>query len=338
MPPRCCNPTQHIPLKHVDKLFDLKFKMKWNAKYQEYTTKNRIYCPRRGCGEWIKPGNIHVDMSGGTQGGRKYAKCGRCRMKVCVACNGKWHTSRTCPKDDATRQFIEIAQREGWQRCYNCSATVELKEGCNHMTCRCKAEFCMICGNKWKSCDCPWFNYETVEQDRLLHMNVPGMRRVVVDAATPAQARGYQAEMDARREQERRDEALARRMAVLGLDNPGVEMYQVDAGDDEDFAVGNAARHHLNTHHRREEVPIPEEPPGPPPVLRQHSLASRQYNNRRSTRPSERAVPRRVATDYVSEVQMHAPVEVRRHSVLAGLTGGGTAEGRVAEWRQYVEI
>lgn len=169
-------------------------------------------------------------------------------------------------------------------------------------------------------------------------MNVPGMRRVVVDAATPAQARGYQAEMDARREQERRDEALARRMAVLGLDNPGVEMYQVDAGDDEDFAVGNAARHHLNTHHRREEVPIPEEPPGPPPVLRQHSLASRQYNNRRSTRPSERAVPRRVATDYVSEVQMHAPVEVRRHSVLAGLTGGGTAEGRVAEWRQYVEI
>ncbi|KAL8864827.1 MAG: hypothetical protein Q9174_007204 [Haloplaca sp. 1 TL-2023] len=48
MPPKCCT-TDHIPLKHVEKLFDTKFKMKWNVKYQEYTTKNRLYCPRRGC-------------------------------------------------------------------------------------------------------------------------------------------------------------------------------------------------------------------------------------------------------------------------------------------------
>ena len=153
MPPKCCT-SDHIPLKHVDKLFDLKFKKTWNQKYQEYTTKNRIYCPAKGCGEWIKPSHIFIDQSGGANGGRKYGKCARCRTKVCCTCNGRWHRSRECPKDEATQRFVEVAKKEGWQRCFNCSAMVELKEGCNHMTCRCRAEFCMICGLKWKTCDC----------------------------------------------------------------------------------------------------------------------------------------------------------------------------------------
>ena len=133
MPPRCCT-RDHIPLKHVDRLFNVKFKMQWNRKYQEYTTKNRIYCPAKGCGEWIKPANIYIDDSGGPGGGRKCGKCSRCKTKVCCLCNGKWHGRKECPKDEATNAFVEIAKKEGWQRCHNCSAMVELKEGCNHMT------------------------------------------------------------------------------------------------------------------------------------------------------------------------------------------------------------
>lgn len=129
MPPRCCS-SGHIPLKHVDKLFGDKFKVLWNKKYQEYTTKNRLYCPTRGCGEWLKPSKIKVDR----HSGRKYAKCGRCRTKVCVLCNQRFHTRRECPKDEATKQFVEMAKQKGWQRCYNCRAMVELKEGCYHMT------------------------------------------------------------------------------------------------------------------------------------------------------------------------------------------------------------
>jgi IBR domain, a half RING-finger domain len=133
MPPKCCT-QDHIPLKHVDRLFSDKFKHLWNQKYQEFTTKNRIYCPNKGCGEWIKPAYIHTDASGGPGGGRKYGKCSRCKTKVCCLCNGKWHVGKDCPKDEETKKFVEIAKKAGWQRCYNCSAMVELKEGCNHMT------------------------------------------------------------------------------------------------------------------------------------------------------------------------------------------------------------
>jgi len=127
MPPKCCT-ADHIPLKHVDKLLSIDFKKTWNRKFQEFTTRNRIYCPSRHCGVWIKPENTFK------QDGRKGAKCSRCNTKVCGTCNGKWHGSRDCPRDEETSQLLEQAKREGWQRCHRCKAVVELKEGCNHMT------------------------------------------------------------------------------------------------------------------------------------------------------------------------------------------------------------
>jgi len=129
MPPKCCT-ADHIPLKYVERLFDDKFKKLWNKKYQEYTTGNRLYCPTKGCGEWIKPGKVRMDLTYG----RKYARCGRCHTKVCVLCNSKFHTRRECPKDEETNRVVQMAKDQGWQRCYSCKAVVELKEGCNHMT------------------------------------------------------------------------------------------------------------------------------------------------------------------------------------------------------------
>ena len=379
MPPTCCT-ADVIPLKHVDRLFDNKFKNLWNQKYQEYTTKNRIYCPARKCGEWIKPANIHTDTSGGTNHGRKYGKCQRCGTKVCCLCNNRWHTSRECPKDAATQEFIRIAKKEGWQRCYNCKATVELKEGCNHMTCRCRAEFCMICGLQWKSCDCPWFNYEAVEADRLNHMNiaVPVAQRV----HNPNPARGYQEELDRRREQELGDEAIARRIQVLGLDGEPDNFYAAEEG------FGNAAPHFLNNDFLNRAANIlngtynPAQadaaerlvaehnnndntqnlnraaPPAPPPrpqlqpqpqILRRPTTASRTYNARPSTRPSERVVPRREENlNYAAEAERHRPLPAPVHpaaqprtSQLAGITRTGTGAGsggRVDEWRRHVDV
>ncbi|PMD46782.1 hypothetical protein L207DRAFT_629273 [Hyaloscypha variabilis F] len=254
MPPKCCT-EDFIPLKHVDKLFDMEFKKTWNRKFVEYSTKNRIYCPAKRCGEWIKPANIHKED------GKKVGKCSRCKMKVCCLCNGKWHGTKDCPKDEETNRLLEAAKEAGWQRCYNCRTMVELKEGCNHMTCRCTAEFCMICGLKWKSCNCPWFNYEAVEADRLNHMQVPEDAEDEPDfQERPRRLRRprpptptYHDEVNERRRQERADEELARRLQAMALDGEeGEEDYQGGIGDI--HGIGNGAGHFMNEDYVRSQA------------------------------------------------------------------------------------
>ena len=266
MPPKCCS-EEHIPLRHVEKLFDVKFKVHWNRKYQEYNTKNRIYCPTLKCGEWIKPSHIH------TYQGRKYALCPRCKTKVCTLCNNKMHRSTDCPNDPEIAKLVEQAKKEGWQRCYSCNFLVEKQEGCNHMTCRCTAEFCIVCGAKWKTCDCPWFNYNNLPHpDRLNEMRVPEpiqmiYRQVFRDAVNPIPPppprpaaaepardipRGplpevtYQREMDERREQERRDADLARRLQLATLMDPDGDDRPRRHGGLDFPGLGNVARHFMN--------------------------------------------------------------------------------------------
>ncbi|KAL2023395.1 hypothetical protein VTK56DRAFT_2752 [Thermocarpiscus australiensis] len=233
MPPRCCT-TDPIPLKHVESLFDAAFKREWNYKFWEYSTRNRLYCPSRHCGEWIKPEDIR------REGGRRHGKCSRCRTKVCGSCGGWWHHQPDCPRDEETTQFLEQAKREGWQRCHRCKAPIEIKEGCNHMTCRCGAEFCIICGGKWKTCQCPWFKYDPFEGDAMVdHAHGPMSPRLnpfasapPYDAVSPSarefrpefgappvtarpRPSSYEEEAYLRQLQEQRDEHLARRMHSL---------------------------------------------------------------------------------------------------------------------------
>ncbi|KAI9699497.1 MAG: hypothetical protein M1820_007128 [Bogoriella megaspora] len=169
----------------------------------------------------------------------------------------------------------QVAKEAGWQRCYNCRAMVELREGCNHMTCRCTAEFCMICGAPWKTCDCPWFNYTPVPEDRLYHMNVPGnpepiriMYRQIPGQYPQHQQQhaqghaayhynprnpgpGYQQEMERRRTQERADEHLARRLQTLGFaSDEEVDVYARPAAGRE-WGIGNAGGHFMNENYVR---------------------------------------------------------------------------------------
>ncbi|KAJ8110162.1 hypothetical protein OPT61_g6924 [Boeremia exigua] len=72
-----------------------------------------------------------------------------------------------CPTDEELHRPPQKALEKGWQRCYNCKAVVELKAGCNHATCRCKAQFCMVCAVPWKTCNCPWFDHsQTPDEER----------------------------------------------------------------------------------------------------------------------------------------------------------------------------
>lgn len=109
----------------------------------------------------------------------------------------------------------------------------------------------MICGLKWKTCNCPWFNYDAVAADRLNHMQVPEeqpppppppdrpnrLRR-------PRPPNNYLDEMDERRRQERADEELARRLQRAAISDDEDDDYQGGIGNIN--GVGNGAGHFMN--------------------------------------------------------------------------------------------
>ncbi|KXS20563.1 hypothetical protein M427DRAFT_41304 [Gonapodya prolifera JEL478] len=70
-------------------------------------------------------------------------------------------------------QFQLLAQERRWKRCPACQAMVELNTGCNHITCKCKKEFCYICGGDWvqqQNCrnGCPlWDEQNLVDEENL---------------------------------------------------------------------------------------------------------------------------------------------------------------------------
>jgi hypothetical protein len=329
MPPRCCTDNV-IPLRHVDRLFEEDFKRLWNRKFAEYTTKNRLYCPSKGCGEWIKPKYIEIDRATG----RRMGTCSKCKTKVCKKCNMRWHGNRECSSDDGTKRVIELGEENGWQRCYNCRTMVQLAEGCNHMRCHCNAEFCMVCGSKWKTCDCPWFNlppeilrvhdylipgngphppYPPFMDRRdmpLDPLNVPAMFRPP-DLPPPPRPRARRArtmpgpnETPGREAQEAADEALARQLQEQELDT--------------DFQVVNF-----------QVIPVEED-----------------RNNRSRQRAARRARRRVYAITEDQEFVELDPVAANpdlvreeptgHEAAIAGLDGLDVGAERVENWRRHI--
>ncbi|KAF2115927.1 hypothetical protein BDV96DRAFT_492449 [Lophiotrema nucula] len=324
MPPTCCT-TEHIPLKYVERLFDDKFKRTWNKKYQEYTTANRLYCPTKGCGEWIKPSKIRVD----SPTGRKYAPCGRCNTKVCVLCNGRFHARRECPRDEETNRLVAMAKEKGWQRCYSCKALVELKEGCNHMTCRCTAQFCMVCAAPWKTCNCPWFNYSLEDENRLNDMRVPYRRgpdlvevvEIVNDPAPPMRRVSTRTRHRIDPELDRADEALAAHLqAQLRFERNTPTPSEARRGDPgvQVYGLGNLGNHHMNDSY----------------TVRPLATSAARTAIRNST---PRFFSRRVVREAARPSRPAAPVTA---STMAGLSKDGRKVGanRVGTWLNHIQV
>ncbi|KAK1087957.1 hypothetical protein LTR33_000797 [Friedmanniomyces endolithicus] len=249
MPPRCCT-DDHIPLKHVDKLF---------AQVQDSLEPEVPGVPHQE--PHLLPSS---EMRRMDQAFPHPSRRSRKKTKVCTLCNNKMHRSKDCPDDPETAKLVDQAKEKGWQRCFNCSSMVELKEGCNHMTCRCLAEFCMVCGSKWKTCECPWFAYSNLPgPDQLREMRVPepiqAIYRRVYNAAGHAQPipapppqgaqpheRTYQQEMDHRQRQERLDAELARRLQLASLMETQDQNPARARPHTETWGLGNAAGHFMN--------------------------------------------------------------------------------------------
>lgn len=159
MPPRCC--TQPIPGHVVKVVLDNEEQQAFLKAVLQFSTpwEARIFCPNSACGEFIKP-RTKIDPKHPFN-----VTCKQCRSRVCVMCKRDAHPlGQDCPADSELEEVLRIGEKSGWRRCYKCRSLVELAQGCTHMTCRCKAQFCYICGAVWDSAvGCP--NYCNGEEE-----------------------------------------------------------------------------------------------------------------------------------------------------------------------------
>lgn len=105
---------------------------------------NRYYCPLPDCGLFVDKSKQPLPR----------ATCPRGHV-TCVNCHKSGHNDADqCAKNNIDEPVESLAREEGWKHCYKCNELVEHYGGCIHMRCGCGAEFCYVCGRKWRSYDC----------------------------------------------------------------------------------------------------------------------------------------------------------------------------------------
>ncbi|CAG8949570.1 hypothetical protein HYFRA_00007803 [Hymenoscyphus fraxineus] len=159
MPPRCC--TLAIPGNTIKSVLTRDDQRLFIKSVVQFSTpwESRIYCPNAACGEFI-PNRARIDP--------KYPfelACPKCLERVCSTCKRATHGfGQDCPADWELEMVLKMGEKSGWKRCYKCRNLVELSQGCSHITCRCKAQFCYICGAVWDQVvGCP--NYCNGEEE-----------------------------------------------------------------------------------------------------------------------------------------------------------------------------
>lgn len=81
-------------------------------------------------------------------------KCFGCGTQFCFDCGEESHLPASC---EAMREWALIQMNSDfWVRknakpCPGCRAPIEKTQGCNHMTCTCRVEFCWLCLTKLRS-------------------------------------------------------------------------------------------------------------------------------------------------------------------------------------------
>ncbi|KAL8502156.1 hypothetical protein ACS0TY_021316 [Phlomoides rotata] len=115
----------------------------------------KFYCPYKDCSGLLV-------REGGEGEVIRESECPFCHRLFCAKCNVAWHSGVGCEererlKEEEEREreaelkFLDLAKKKEWQRCPNCKFYVDKREGCLHMTCRCRFEFCYACGKAWTS-------------------------------------------------------------------------------------------------------------------------------------------------------------------------------------------
>ncbi|KAF2396056.1 hypothetical protein EJ06DRAFT_454528, partial [Trichodelitschia bisporula] len=139
-PPRCCRP---IPLALIAPALSSAEYSAYVAASEEFSTPNRTYCSNRTCGRFISPNYISAEL----------AICSACGTSTCAHCKNSAHAD-ACSSDEDLQAVLALAKEKGWRRCGQCRNMVEKTVGCYHISCTCGFQWCYLCGEKWKGCDC----------------------------------------------------------------------------------------------------------------------------------------------------------------------------------------
>ncbi|KAF9468397.1 hypothetical protein BDZ94DRAFT_784579 [Collybia nuda] len=145
-PPRCCNTP--FPYSSLIRLLTAKLRVTYDSKRLELEVpaNHRIYCPSPTCSTFLGSSQKTFETN---------VMCPNCLSSVCSMCKQSSHIGENCSENAALVEVRTLARREGWQTCPECHAIIELNQGCYHMTCRCRAQFCYVCAVPWKNCTCP---------------------------------------------------------------------------------------------------------------------------------------------------------------------------------------
>lgn len=118
-PPQCCGqPFEFDRFRIAPELY-----AEYHQKMIEWTAPKRLYCHIRTCSAFISPefviGRVGI--------------CHQCYCETCTSCKGEAHDG-ACVIDQATKELMELAVKEGWQQCRKCERMVEKTFGCRHIS------------------------------------------------------------------------------------------------------------------------------------------------------------------------------------------------------------
>lgn len=144
MPPRCC--SQPVAATAIQTVLDNNTKQQFLEAVEHYKTPKdeRMYCPSKSCGKFVPVGkSVNSKYPFATS-------CKSCNSRACILCKSAAHpVGQDCPHDWELEAVLKIGQKPAWKRCYSCRNLASLTKGSDHITCRCKAEMCHICGGVW---------------------------------------------------------------------------------------------------------------------------------------------------------------------------------------------
>lgn len=213
-PPKCCLNT--IPEPTILTLTDDDLKLRYRSRAEEWNipVSERVYCHQPECSAWLRPNRIDRALN--------VARCDAGHA-TCTLCRGAQHEFTNgrgaCPQDRDIQRTEELAEEAGWKRCTGCHAYVEHSDACQHMTCRCGAQFCYVCGARWRTCGCTMEQLAEVKSAARQRQELRALRQAREESET-AEAIRLVAEFEREearkvqlllRERERREAEIRRR-------------------------------------------------------------------------------------------------------------------------------